>query len=189
MKSKFGEQFNHNAQALAYDKEVKNENNPIREGYQNVLSWIKKESPVEGVVIELGSGTGNTTAVLSDNLSKIFCVDISSKMIEVAKEKIGSNKKISFTESDLLSFLSAYQKNDVSAVVSMYAIHHLTREEKHKLFQLSHSILKNKGKVVFADLMFKDKEHEQEMRSKYPNLKEDFDEEFWWHIDEEKKST
>ncbi len=184
MNSKFGKQFNHNAQAGGYDDEVKNEDNPIREGYQNILLWIKNMMPSSGMAVELGCGTGNTTKVFPESLAKIVCVDISSEMMGVAKEKL-KNKKIIFVEDDLLGFLSKYEKKDVDVIVSMYAIHHLTQEEKHELFQKAYKILKNKGKIVFADLMFKDRDYKKEMIKKYPNLVEDFEAEFFWFIDEE----
>ncbi len=188
MKSEFGKQFNHNSQAGNYDNEVRDEKNPIREGYQSILFWIKNVMPKSGIVIELGCGTGNTTKMFPDSLSKIFCVDISSEMIEIAKEKLKNNKKIMFVEDDLLSFLSGYNKRDVDVIVSMYAIHHLTQKEKHKLFQVAYSILKDGGSLIFADLMFKDKKYERDMRLKYPDLEKDFDEEFWWFIDEESRA-
>ena len=184
MKSKFGKQFNHNSQAGNYDNEVKNEDNPIRDGYQSVLLWVKNMMPSSGMAIELGCGTGNTTKVFSKNLAKIICVDISSEMIEIAKKKLKS-KKIIFVEDDLLGFLSNYEGKDVDVIVSMYAIHHLTQKEKHRLFQESYNILKDEGKIVFADLMFQDREYKKEMIKKYPNLTEDFEAEFFWFIDEE----
>ncbi len=185
MKSKFGEKFNHDTQADSYDEEVTNEENPIREGYRDILLWIKKNMPKSGVAIELGCGTGNTTKVFPDTLEKIICIDVSSEMIGVAKEKLKNRKKIVFIEDDLLAFLCSYKKKDVDVIVSMYAIHHLTQEEKHNLFQASYDVLKDKGKIIFADLMFRDRRYKKEMIKKYPNLKEDFEAEFFWFIEEE----
>ncbi len=184
MKSKFAEKFNHDLQADNYDDEVRDEENPIREGYQNILLWIKSAMPKSGIAIELGCGTGNTTKVIPNTLKKIICVDVSSEMIRVAKKKI-KDKKIIFVKDDLLSFLHSYEKKDIDVIVSMYAIHHLTQKEKHKLFQAAYDILKDKGKIIFADLMFKDRRYKKEMIKKYPNLAEDFQAEFLWFIDEE----
>lgn len=185
MKSKFGEKFNHNLQASDYDDEVVKEENPIREGYQNILLWIKNIMPKSGVVIELGCGTGNTTRTFSNALKKIICVDVSSEMMGVAKEKLKDKRNIVFIEDDLLSFLYSYKEEDVDVIVSMYAIHHLTQKEKHILFKAAYDVLRNKGKIIFADLMFKDRGYKNEMIKKYPNLKEDFEAEFFWFIEEE----
>ncbi len=184
MKSKFGEKFNHDFIAKDYDSDVKNINNPIRLGYSELLKWTSKKAKSSKIILDLGCGTGNTTASLN-NFDKVFCVDISEKMLSCAKEKFKNKKNIFFIKDDLLGCLKKVKNENIDTVISTYAIHHLTQEEKHILFEKIYYILKDGGKIIFGDLMFKDKEYKIEMIKKYPDLKECFEEEFFWNIEEE----
>ncbi len=185
MKSNFHRKFNHDKVAEKYDKDVKNESNPVREGYENLISWVAENCRNSKNIVDLGSGTGNTIMNLLDNMESITCVDVSEKMIEIAREKLKNRENITFIKSDLLSFFDKEEKLKVDTIVSTYAVHHLTQKEKHLLFEKIYSILPLGGKIVFGDLMFKDKESEKEMKTKYPDLVEDFDDEFYWYLDEE----
>ncbi len=187
MKSDFYQEFNHDGVAEKYDEDVKDESNPVREGYKDLILWVNKNCSDSENVVDLGSGTGNTVVSLLSNVDSIVCVDFSEKMLEIAKEKLKGKKNISFVRSDLLSFFDKEEKLEVDTVVSTYAIHHLTQKEKHLLFEKIYNILPEGGKIVLGDLMFENKESEQKMKLKYPDLVEDFDDEFYWYLDKETK--
>ena len=80
MKSKFGKKFNHDFIAKDHDSDVNNTNNSIRLGYAELLKWTSEKAKTSKIIIDLGGGTGNTTASL-DNFDKVFCVDISKNML------------------------------------------------------------------------------------------------------------
>lgn len=109
-------------------------------------------------------------------------------MLYLAKEKLKNNENIVFINSDLLGFFYDF-KNDkqIDTIISTYSIHHLTQYEKHFLFERAFNLLPKGGKVVFGDLMFKSKEYENQMKDKYPDLVEDFNDEPYWYIDDESK--
>ncbi len=184
MKSKFGEKFNHDFIAKDYDSDVKDIGNPIRIGYAELLKWASEKAKSSKIILDLGCGTGNTTNSL-DNFEKVFCVDISENMLALAKEKLAKKKNVFFIKEDLLSSLEKLRKENIDTIISTYAIHHLTQEEKHILFEKISGVFKNSGKIIFGDLMFKDEEYKKEMIKKYPHLIEDFKEEFFWSIDQE----
>lgn len=185
MKSTYAAQFNHDPIALGYDEHVQKENHPVRAGYEALLRWVGEKALGSKIVIDLGCGTGNTSASLPD-CDAIYCVDISENMQEIAKKKIGDDKNVFFVQSDMLgTWENALIPKMVDTVCSTYAIHHLTQEEKHLLFQEISLHLNGTGKVIFGDLMFENREQEQYMREKYPELAADFDEELYWSVDEE----
>ena len=187
MQSKFSKKFNHNPLANDYDENIKNENNPIRRGYVDMMKWVKEKTLSSNIIIDLGCGTGNTADQLN-NYHKIYCVDISENMLKLAKNKLKNKKNIQFLKKDLLEFFDNSKNNKrVDTIVSTYAIHHLTQAEKHLLFKKAFDLLPNNGKIVFGDLMFKDRDYEKQMKEKYPDLVEDFKEEFYWYIEEEIK--
>jgi putative AdoMet-dependent methyltransferase len=187
MKSKFAQKFNHDPIASDYDDNVQNEDNPIRKGYSSLMKWIKERTGESNILIDLGCGTGNTSSQIKSD-KKIYCVDISRNMLDIAKNKLKNNDKVVFIKNDLLGFFDDFENDKkIDAIVSTYAIHHLTQDEKHILFEKAFNFLPKGGKVIFGDLMFKSKEYENQMKSKYPNLIEDFDDELYWYIDDESK--
>ncbi len=187
MRSKFAQKFNHDPIASDYDNNVQNEDNPIRKGYSSLMEWIKNKTKESNILLDLGCGTGNTLDQV-ESYEKIYCVDISQNMLDIVKDKFKNNSDIVFIEDDLLGFFNNF-KNDkqIDTIISTYTIHHLTQKEKHALFEKVFDFLPKGGKVIFGDLMFKNKEYENEMKNKYPDLIEDFDDELYWYIDEESK--
>jgi hypothetical protein len=75
MRSAHGKVFNHDDEADGYDAEVRNEKDPIRAAYSNVLEWVVKEARIISTsrVLELGSGTGNLSSRIP-RCSELVCV-------------------------------------------------------------------------------------------------------------------
>ena len=187
MKSKFAQKFNHDSIANDYDDNVQNEDNPIRKGYSSLMKWVKKKTEESNILVDLGCGTGNTSIQIKSN-KKIYCVDISQNMLNIAKNKLKNNDDVVFIKNDLLGFFDDFQNDkQIDTIISTYAIHHLTQDEKHILFEKIFNFLPKDGKVIFGDLMFESREYENKMKSKYPDLVEDFDDEHYWYINDESK--
>jgi len=185
MKSQYSQKFNHDLIASEYNENVKDENNPIREGYGKLLNWIRKKAKGSKIIVDLGCGTGNTTLSLL-NFQKVYCLDISQKMLDIAKDKLKNKGEVVFIKNDLLNFNKEIKNNrEIDTIISTYAIHHLTQKEKHQLFEKIYGFLNKGGRVIFGDLMFENKDKENQMKIKYPNLIKDFDDEFYWYVDDE----
>lgn len=185
MKSEFVEKFNHDFIASKYDEDVADESHPIRTGYKSLLEWVSQKAEKSHVLIDLGCGTGNTVLELK-HFEKVYCVDVSQNMLAIAKEKLKEKENIEFVQTDLFSFFDSFDK-PFDTVISTYAIHHLTQREKHQFLRKIHAALPKGGRVIFGDLMFESKAYEVEMRKKYPKLEEEFDDEFFWYVEEERK--
>ena len=187
MKSKFAQKFNHDPSAAIYDQVVKNEKHPIRTGYTNMMKWVNENTQDSNIIVDLGCGTGNTTKAV-EFFDKIYCVDVSQNMLNIARIKLKNEKNIIFIKTDLLELFDDHQKFEtVDTIISTFAIHHLTQEEKHLLFEKVYMLLPKGGKVIFGDLMFKSSNYENEMREKYPELIGDFDDEYYWNLEDELK--
>jgi len=188
MKSKNSERFNHDPHAHDYDIDVKNELNPFRAGYSQLLNWVSNQANKNksSVVLDLGIGTGNLSALIKAD--KIVGVDISKEMIAIAKEKLKS-KTVEFIKSDFLEvFDQKLQLFDVA--VSTYAIHHLETYERAELFGLIYDHLKKNGRAIFGDLMFKDNTSMLKILEKYQNsgrskLINEIKNEFFWDIEKD----
>ena len=185
MKSRHAQRFNHDSIAVDYDEDVKNEQNPIRAGYARLMGWITAKTEGSRNIVDLGCGTGNTVLHIKSH-QKIYCVDISENMLRIARDKLRRSHGIVFVAKDILDFLDGLERDDkIDTIISTYALHHLTQEDKHVLFEKAYLSLPETGKIIFGDLMFKDKGHEAEMKKRYPGLIEEFDNEFYWYVDEE----
>ncbi len=188
MKSIYADRFNHDEDASEYDEDVRNEKDPIRTGYEAVLTWVIESAKIEkqSSVLELGSGSGNLSRRIKE-CRVLTTVDISEKMEELAKSKLTHIKNRLFVKADFLEF---FEKNseEFDVIISTYSIHHLSEEEKIFLLKEVWDHLKPSGKAVFGDLMFECKSKKEVKREEYTK-KEDFEtakaieEEFLWYID------
>jgi len=156
MKSRFGRRFDHDGQSAAYDSDVKDESKPVRAGYAALLDWVAAQAaPVRGrTVIDLGCGTGNLSSLLGRSFKKLVCVDISKRMLELAKRKL-PGRNVEFVRSDMLGYFDG-RALSADTVISTYAVHHLTSTEKALLLQGIAKLLRPGGKAIFGDLMFED---------------------------------
>jgi len=184
MRSKNADLFNHDGQANEYDSDVIDESHPIRAGYRKALNWLGSLVPSGSSVLDLGSGTGNTILALPADC-RVTAVDISDKMLDIAKSKLAS-RNVEYIKTDLLEFFNLQPVRSYDAIVSSYAIHHLTDIEKESLFSSIHSAIKPGGRAVFVDLMYRNADQRQKLIGKYrntPDVYESFEEEFYWDLD------
>jgi putative AdoMet-dependent methyltransferase len=182
------EVFNHDDEAADYDQDVRNEVDPIRTGYQEVLLWTIKEAQIDPTsrVLELGSGTGNLSQLIT-SCAELVSVDVSEKMEAIAQPKLRHFIKRRFVKADILEVF-AKRLGLFDTVISTYAIHHLTDGEKQRLFALVFESLLPGRRAVFGDLMVQNADRKREKIQHYL-LKGDrntalaITEEFFWVID------
>lgn len=159
MRSRFVDKFNHDLDAAGYDAEVRDQNDPIRAGYDAALRWVAEHAAVRSGdrVLELGSGTGNLTALLRP-AREIVCVDVSREMNAIARDKLAAmpeagSTALRWVEADLLEAMGLVA-GELDVVASTYAVHHLTEDEKAELFAEIRERLRPGGRAVFGDLAF-----------------------------------
>ncbi len=183
--SKHGERFNHDSDADRYDQNVLNEADPIRNGYDELLSWVATKANVQPSdrVVDLGIGSGNLAARLPKAAS-IIGVDISEEMLKRARIKVPHAELI---QTDLLAWAADAPHFDV--LISTYAVHHLEPGEKAVLFQRLAKRLKPEGRLVFGDLAFADRTHREEyvrlwQKEGNDGMLEEIEDEFFWDMSE-----
>jgi len=101
-------------------------------------------------ILDLGAGTGIFSQFVLEKYPQadITLLDFSEQMLSVARERFKDIKNVSFQVADMMSF-EPQQKYD--AVISSLAIHHLTDEDKQKLFKKIHGMLNDGGFFVNAE--------------------------------------
>ena len=107
MQSQYGHVYNHDPWAHNYDRNVQNEDDPIRTGYEATLNCVIEQAKIQPAdcVLELGSGTGNLTVRIPE-CRQITCVDLSEKMTTQARAKLAGRTNIHFVQADVLAYLA-----------------------------------------------------------------------------------
>ncbi|WP_102027434.1 class I SAM-dependent DNA methyltransferase [Salirhabdus sp. Marseille-P4669] len=137
-----------------YDQTVVGHDEEYKEvflNYENILQEVCNR--VSGNILEFGVGTGNLTLKLKEAGYKVLGIEPSQKMRELAAKKVN----VSIVDGDFLNF--PLEKWDtIDGIVSSYAFHHLTDDEKVEAIQKYRTLLPVNGKIVFADTVFENEQ-------------------------------
>jgi SAM-dependent methyltransferase len=115
-------------------------------------SFLLKQLPAHCAnILEIGCGTGTFSRLLAQRSNRVIAIDLSPKMIEVAKRQCESYTNIDFQVADILQWEFPVEHFD--AIASIATFHHLPLES---LLPSLKTTLKPGGKLVVLDLV----EHE-----------------------------
>ena len=172
-----------NLWADEYDKSVQlsDESNEYPfAGYKEVLNTIYNiVREKTGTVLDIGFGTGILTKKLYMDGYKVTGLDFSERMIQIAKEKMPEADLIQYNFADGLP--KTLKEINFDWIISTYAIHHLTDEQK-KLFILeSMDHLNPDGLIIFGDVAFETKKDLEQVKKRE---KEKWDEEEFYLVAE-----
>jgi len=108
---------------------------------------LKKIDTKKSTLVEIGCGTGEYTKLLGERLPnyKILASDISSGMLEVAKQKCNGAKNVSFLKNSAYD-LKNIKSGTVDVVVGFYILHHLDEANVWKEIK---RVLKPGGVAMF----------------------------------------
>jgi putative AdoMet-dependent methyltransferase len=184
MKSHYSTRFTDDVDAKLYDEEVKR--SPLYAAYSTVLEWAAQQIRNNDRVLELGCGTGNATLGFP-HAGEITCVDLSPRMIASAREKLSQRAGTAFAIQDMLEYFDR-QPPQVDAVVSTFAVHYLTDDEKQHLFQCVRNVLDIGGRAIFGDLMIRNESDVTIMRDRLgslnPAIADHLRETSFWNVEE-----
>jgi putative AdoMet-dependent methyltransferase len=171
--------------AESYDHSVSGKDEQYREVFRNYEAILEEVALLShGDVIEFGAGTGNLTEKLLEKGHKVTAIEPSKAMKKLFQKKMMAKSNVTIMDGDFLEFPVP---NKVDTIVSTYAFHHLTDEEKAKAISIYRELLKTGGKVVFADTMFPSKaDHKQAIEkakaAHYDDLAHDLQTEYYTTI-------
>lgn len=143
--------------ADGYDRSVnlsENANEYPFAGYKQVLGFLYNEVRGSGCrsVLDVGFGTGVLTQKLYNDGLQLFGVDFSARMIEIAQSKMPKATLVQHDFSTGLPLCFAQQRFD--AIISSYAIHHLTEDDKVVFINQLLEHLNPKGRILLGDVAF-----------------------------------
>lgn len=125
------------------------DNIPYEEWAEYLINLLKEYSVNDGLVLDLGCGTGNMTELLAEAGYDMIGVDNAEEMLEIAMEKREkSGHDILYLLQDMREF-ELY--GTVKAVVSICdSINYITEEEELlEVFRLVNNYLDPKGVFIF----------------------------------------
>lgn len=125
------------------------DNIPYEEWGEYLKSLLQEYGVQDGLVLELGCGTGNMTEILAKSGYDMIGVDNAEEMLEIAMEKrTQSGLDILYLQQDMREFeLYGTVKAIVSICDSMNYI--LEEEELLQVFRLVNNYLDPKGVFIF----------------------------------------
>ncbi|MDR3222367.1 MAG: class I SAM-dependent methyltransferase [Methanobrevibacter sp.] len=97
-------------------------------------------------VLDLGAGTGLFSSFVLNKFPKssLTLIDLSSEMLQLAKERFKDYSNVEYIVDDYLSH-EFNEKFDI--VISSLSIHHLSDCNKAKLYKKVHGLINNKGGI------------------------------------------
>ncbi len=111
--------------------------------------FLLKQLPSHcSTVIDIGCGTGEFARLLAERADRVIAIDLSSKMVEVAKQRSRQYANIDFQVGDVLQWEFPVERFD--AIVSIATIHHVPIDI---LLPQLKSALKSGGRLVILDLL------------------------------------
>ncbi|MBQ8815323.1 MAG: class I SAM-dependent methyltransferase [Lachnospiraceae bacterium] len=123
-------------------------------GYKQVLNRIYQQVLEKGSqdVLDIGFGTGTLTAKLYDQGCRIWGLDFSARMIELAREKMPQAVLVQGDFAQGLPEELRQQKYD--AIIATYSLHHLDDDAKVGFLNTLLFLLKPNGKIYVGDVAF-----------------------------------
>ena len=147
-----------NSEASIYDSTVDYLILDYHQILLDILSHIEFESDDSFTILDAGCGTGNLIKLLVERFpnAKIYGLDFSNDMLEIAKKK---NPSVSFIEGDIFD-VENLPLPSFDLIVVSFVLHNFINEDEHlKAMQTLNNMLSVNGKLIMADLIDPDKEN------------------------------
>ncbi len=133
-------------------------------GYKDVLGNIFQiiMEKQNAIVLDIGFGTGTLTTKLYEYGCAIYGQDFSSRMIDLAFDKMPGAH---LYQGDLTQGLAEpLRHQSYDFIVATYSLHHLTDEQKVTLLHTLYDCLNENGQILIGDVAFKTREELEQCR-------------------------
>lgn len=166
IKDSWKDRWNFNSWAKNYDRDVSIDRSAIKiyKNYDSVLDTAC-EFAVGGIgrnaeVLDIGIGTGNLADRIQRRGCRVTGIDQSREMLNIVKGKL-PHIKVRLGEFLKIPF----ENGTFDVIVSTYAFHHLTDDEKSVAIEEMLRVLKRDGKIVIGDMMFENQASRRDILS------------------------
>lgn len=162
--------------ADSYDQDVLEETRFPFRGYQLALDTVFHLAEAQSGmrVLDLGAGTGNLATSFVRQGCQVWGTDFSEAMLAQARRKL---PQVPFFLADLRQDLPSELPGSFDRIVSAYVFHHFNLLQKVQLLRKLAERLAPLGKMVIADIAFKDQPALHQVRQA---VGDDWEDEFYW---------
>lgn len=185
LKDNWKDKWNFDSWANSYDEDVAKDITSVKmyKNYDyildNVIKAATNTNKKDILILEIGVGTGNLAGRFLKEDYNIIGIDQSREMLNVAKQKY---PKLKVRLGEFLKI--PFNDKSFDVMVSTYAFHHLNNEEKVVAIKEMLRVLKDDGRIVIGDLMFKDDNDKKEIMKKLSVKQiEEINDEYYSNID------
>jgi len=140
-----------NNRADNYDDNMRSNIEDFNRFYSKIAMEIK-ETQREINILDIGCGTGLELEYIFKRVpyAKVFCLDLSERMLNRLKEKYSSKQEQ--IETRLGSYVKIpFEENEYDYIVSVMTLHHLSNNKKLALYNKIYKALKSNGKYIEGD--------------------------------------
>ncbi len=123
--------------------------------FEMTMKILKKYLPKKATILDLGGGSGAYTFPLAKQNYKLYLADLSSELIQTAKEKLKKENNKNIISCDIVNALdlSIYKNEQFDVVLLFGPLYHLLEEdERQKCLKEINRVLKKDG-LVFASFI------------------------------------
>lgn len=128
--------------ASNYDKEEKKN----EKTYLQIIEKSKSYLKTADIVLDFGCGTGLVSNEIAKSVKKIHAIDLSSKMIEIAKTKAEKQKILNIEYAHATIFDDSLKLGSYDVILSFYILHLL--EDPQVVIRKIHKLLKPGGMLI-----------------------------------------
>jgi len=123
---------------------------PDMRNYYGAAVWAAETAAAAPAILDIGAGTGLLSALLLEKYpaATLTLLDISEKMLAVARERFSGRKNVCFRAGD---YAQVELGGPYDLVCSALSIHHLEPGDKQRLFTKVYRALSPGGLFVNAD--------------------------------------
>jgi len=143
-------------QRRVWDRRARTWDHGGAKGLQRVVDAVLRTADVGPgeVVVDLGAGTGQLSLPMGCQGALVTAVDVSPAMIEGLEEKAARAGLDSVTGMVAAVEELTMPAGSTDAVVSNYALHHLSNRQKAAVVRAAAEWLRPGGRLVIGDMMF-----------------------------------
>jgi phosphatidylethanolamine/phosphatidyl-N-methylethanolamine N-methyltransferase len=126
---------------------------PVYDGFEIILhpirdQVIRKINPFDKSVLDIATGTGSLAIGLSNSAQKVTGIDLSPKMLEVAKKK-KRNSNLTFMEMDASEM--KFNDNEFNIVTISLGLHDMPLKIRTLVLEEARRVLKKNGNLYILE--------------------------------------